>query len=106
MTAGDKGVLFNFSMSAIVNGVVTLYPLTGSTCTFFAAPGFPIVNAPLAVNGATMTVDPTTGLFATYKTTGTDFTIGGNWNVWFQTVGPAGSFTSPPSQIYVNAAPI
>ena len=106
MTAGDQGVLFNLSMSVIVNGVVTLFPLTGSTCTFFAAPGYPIVNAPLAVNGAAMTVDPATGLFATYKSTGIDILIGGNWKIWFQTIGPAGSFTSPPSQIYVNAAPI
>jgi hypothetical protein len=96
VTAGDKGVTIAVDVSEL--GYVIP---DGATCTLLAAPGYPFDGSVAAV------LQPVTaaqnGLSAAYRTTGTDFPSGGNWNVQLQvTQSDSDVFTSPAGEFFIN----
>jgi len=92
MTAGDAGV------QIVVNAGG--YNLTGSTCRLFIAPGYSD-SATAAVPVSPMTVS-SDGSTATYTTTGTDFTVGGEWSLQLEVRnGQAKPYTSAAGTIFV-----
>lgn len=91
MTAGDTGVELAVSAGG--------YDLTGATCTLLAAPQSPQVGTGIRLTPCVVSDD---GLSATYTTTGSDFTISGDWVVALEAVPAAGGlFTGDPDNFYV-----
>lgn len=94
LTAGDVGITIVIDAGG--------YDLTGATCTLLAAPG----STPSCL-GAAERLTPLTitddGFYATYMTTGADFTTGGPWQLQLEVATSSGDvFTSPPAAFYVN----
>ena len=89
MTVGDSKVIIMASSGGFV--------MSGGTATILAAPGQTNVGGALTLD-ATITPD---GLFASYTTTGTDFTTPGFWQLQLRWTYNGMVFSSPPEQIYV-----
>ena len=92
MTAGDQGV----QLVCDSNG----YNMTGATVTLIAAPRSPQKGASVRLSPLTVADD---GLTADYITTGTDFTVGGQWFLQLEVVPSVSGekFTSPEVPFWV-----
>lgn len=93
MTAGDKGVVLVVSAGG--------YDLTGATCTLLAQPKSPADGVGIRLTPMVVADD---GLTAAYTTIGTDFTVGGDWEVAIEAVpeaAPSDLFTGEPDNFYI-----
>ena len=92
MTAGDVGVAMVLSSGG--------FNMTGGSAVLIAAPGRVYPGPPLRLTPLVISSD---GLFATYTTTGTDFLVGGWWQVQLEVTTASGQVqTSPPTLIYLD----
>ncbi len=92
MTAGDKGVTIVIDAGG--------YAMSG-TATLIAAPGAAATTLGAAERLGPCVIAPN-GLTAVYTTNGSDFLIGGPWQLQIEVSTPAGQvFTSGPAPIYV-----
>lgn len=99
MTSGDIGVVFVTTVNDLGYDVPA-----GSTITFLAKPGYPIVGAAEETYPGSASLDGST-LFYSTQGNGVDFQSGGNWQYRFRVLDPSGNlYTTPPGQTFVNPA--
>lgn len=92
MTAGDEGVVLRIDAAG--------YVMTGAVCTLIAAPKSPARGSTIRLTPLVVSDD---GLTAEYTTTGTDFTIGGEWSLQLEVLPSSSSdkFTSPEVPFWI-----
>ena len=93
MTVDDVGVSIVIDMGGYVAPA-------GSTATLLAAPGWMTTGPGVRLEPLVISTD---GLTATYVTTGTDFTVRGEWTLQVQVKTSAGDvYTSKPMPFYIG----